>query len=75
MDNPFYFGWAAVAPEWASPPHFIHINSVSDTRVEAQAHIGRAWVHDGEPPAQGWKRAYRRGWRCRRVAVKLGDEA
>lgn len=75
MDDPFYFGWAAIAPDWASPPNFIHVSSINDRRVEAQAYIGEAWAKEGETPDQGWQRAYRRGWRCRRVAIRLGDGA
>lgn len=75
MTNPFYFGWAAVAPDWGSPPNFIHIDSVSYRRADAQAEIGEAWARDDETPTQGWKRAYRQGWRCRRVAVRFGGEA
>lgn len=69
--NPFYFGWACVAPNWGSPPNFIHTNSVRARREDAQAEIGEAWAREGETPRQGWKRAYRIGWRCRRVAVRL----
>lgn len=73
MSNPFYFAWACVAPHWASPPYFIYTNTVRDRREDAQACIGAAHARDGETPRQGWKRAYRRGWRCRRVAVRLGE--
>lgn len=74
MSNPFYFGWAAVAPDWGSPPNFIHVDSVRQNRADAQARIGEAWARNGETPMQGWKRAYRSGWRCCRVAIRLGQE-
>jgi len=71
MSNPFYFAWACIAPGWTSPPHYIHTGTVRDRREDAQAEIGEVWALDGETPRQGWKRAYRRGWRCCRVAVRL----
>ena len=73
MSNPFYFGWAAIAPDWGSPPNFVHIDSASSRRSDAQDYIGKAWAREGETPRQGWKRAYRAGWRCRRVAIRLAD--
>lgn len=71
MSNPIYFAWACVAPDWASPPYFIHTGTVRERREDAQAEFGRGWALEGETPRQGWKRAYRKGWRCRRVAVRL----
>jgi hypothetical protein len=70
-DKPYYLGWAAITPKWGYPPMAIHIDSVSDTRVRAQECIGEAWAHEGETARQGWKRAYRAGWRAKRVAVRL----
>lgn len=74
MSDQYDFGWACVAPDWATPPNFIHVGSVRHSRELAQEHIGKSWAKEGETPRQGWKRAYRAGWRCRRVAVKLAGE-
>ncbi len=72
MTNPFYFAWACVAPDFASPPNFILTNSIRHNRVSSQEYLGEAWAREGETNRQGWKRAYRHGWRCRRVAIRLG---
>lgn len=74
MSNPFYFAWACVAPDDASPPNFLNTNSVRDMRSQSQDYLGEAWAHEGETARQGWRRAYRQGWRCRRVAIRLGGE-
>lgn len=65
------FAWAAIAPDWASPPNFIHEGSVRLTRQEALEYIGSAWVRPGSNDwRDGWRRAYRRGWRCERVVIR-----
>jgi hypothetical protein len=73
MSNPFYFGWACVSPDDASPPNFILTNSVRNDRSSSQAYLGEAWAHEDETPHQGWRRAYRWGWRCKRVAIRLAS--
>jgi hypothetical protein len=60
--------WAALAIH-GSPRPFLHAGSVRGTRRETQTYIGDAWRHEDETPAQGWKRAYRAGWRAIRVEV------
>jgi hypothetical protein len=51
-------------------PHpFIHDASIRSARAEAQSILGEAWAHDDETARQGWKRAYKAGWRCIRVEV------
>lgn len=66
--------WAAVALH-GNPRPFIHNGSVRSSRADAQEFIGSAWKREGETIAQGWKRAYRRGWRAVRVVVEVYDEA
>lgn len=73
MDVEPEFAWACVATH-GNPRPFIHSNAVRATRVDAQAYIGQAWAREDETERQGWKRAYRRGWRCVRVVVRVwGD--
>lgn len=62
------FAWACACTD-GSPHPFIHENSVRTNRRDAQACLGEAWRHEGETVEQGWKRAYRRGWRCIRVLI------
>lgn len=61
--------WAGFCTD-GHPYPFINIYSVRATRREAQAHIGNAWRREGETVEQGWKRAYRNGWRAIRVEVR-----
>ncbi len=63
--------WACFATD-GRPYPFIHSNSVSDTREDAQMYMGGTWVHDDETWQQGWRRAYRHGWRCVKVTVSAG---
>lgn len=60
--------WAACTLD-GYPCNFINTGSVRATRTEAQAYIGDAWRLEHETIAQGWKRAYRSGWRCIKVKV------
>lgn len=62
------FAWAAIAPDWASPPNFIHEGTVRRSRKEVQELIGGTLTDD---PRKGWKIAYRRGWRCKRVVIRI----
>jgi hypothetical protein len=66
--------WAAQAPDWASPPRYLSPNTVRRTRADAQAASGEVWAESGETPAEGWKRAYRAGWRVVRVRVIAEDD-
>lgn len=63
--------WAAIAPEWANPPFFIHTGAVGFTRREVHNSIGSAWSRQGETWREGWRRAYRRGWRVKRVEIRV----
>lgn len=68
MQFPEEFAWACACI--AGMPHpFIHENSIRSSRADAQSCLGRAWMREGETLRQGWKRAYRNGWRCIRVRV------
>lgn len=60
--------WGALAIN-GSPYPFIHTGSIRSLRAETQAYIGETWRRPGETIEQGWKRAYRFGWRCIRVQV------
>lgn len=62
------FAWACACTQ-GSPYPFIHENSVRRTRCESQCTLGAVWAREGETFMQGWKRAYRRGWRCIRVKI------
>lgn len=59
------WGWACAFPE----TDFIHEGTVRRVRAEAIERIGHAWARDDETPQQGWRRAYRKGWRCIRVTI------
>ncbi len=62
--------WAAFCP-FGSPRPFIHVGSVRRTRKEVHECIGAGWARAGDVPAQGWKRAYRAGWRAVRVFIDV----
>lgn len=74
MTKPEY-AWACISPNLPSRSGFIHNGTVRDTRVDAQEQIGRVWARHGETCQQGWKRAYRAGWRCKRVVIQVNGEA
>lgn len=61
-------GWACVATH-GKPHPFINQNTVRPFRSEAQECIGQAWMRRDETPEQGWRRAYRAGWRAVRVEI------
>lgn len=67
--------WAAIAPEWATPPRFIHDGLIRNRRDQIVDAMGAAWRRDNESVRQGWKRAYRHGWRIKRVRITLCGEA
>ena len=52
------------------PRPFIHTTRVSWHAHEARAYIGVAWARAGETVQQGWRRAYKAGWRLIRVEVR-----
>jgi hypothetical protein len=60
--------WAAFCTD-GYPGPFINNGSVRATRVAVQEYIGDNWRLEGETPQQGWKRAYRNGWRAIKVEV------
>lgn len=62
--------WAAFCT-FGSPRPFIHTGAVNSTRREVQECIGKDFARSGENPAQGWKRAYRAGWRAIRVTIDV----
>lgn len=61
--------WACVSPDWSG--RWIHDGTVRERRKESQETIGSAWARQGETKMQGWKRAYRSGWRCVRVSLEV----
>lgn len=52
------------------PEPFIHDGSIRSSRAESQDFLGVPWAHGSETARQGWKRAYKAGWRCIRVEVR-----
>lgn len=63
--------WACFCP-FGRPYPFIHENSVRSTRADAQEYLGTTRAQDDETWRQGWRRAYRSGWRCIKVTVSAG---
>lgn len=68
------FAWAAIALQGIPRPFLLN-SSVRATRAEVQEFIGSVWSYEGETIQQGWRRAYRRGWRAVRVVVEVSNEA
>lgn len=64
------YGYAAFA-EHGTPSPFLHVDSVKAHARDVREYMGAAWAHDEETPRQGWKRAYRAGWRVAPVIVRL----
>lgn len=60
--------WAAFATH-GSPRPFIHVHSVGPYREGVQRYVGKVHAREGETWRQGWRRAYRKGWRAIRVLV------
>lgn len=60
--------WAAFCIDGCPRP-FIHSGAVFAQRAAVQEYIGDAWRQEDETTAQGWKRAYRNGWRAIKVEV------
>lgn len=69
-----------IQPEWAwaalciqgKPRPFINPYSVRVYRQDVHEHIGGYHrLREGETWREGWKRAYREGWRAVRVRVTL----
>jgi len=60
--------WALQWPEWTDPSYQIDPVTGS-TRADITKRGGRSFMFDGETPQQGWKRAYRKGYRAVRVTV------
>jgi hypothetical protein len=68
------YGWAAFHPG-GMPEPFIHSGAVRSYAREVRDYIGEAWRrHSGETHAQGWRRAYRAGWRVIRVQISPAGE-
>ena len=61
--------WACVALHGCPEP-FIHSGTVRSLRADSQECLGNAYARENETLRQGWKRAYRDGWRCQRVIVE-----
>lgn len=59
--------WAIQAPDWASPPHWLHDGCIRRTRAEA---IDAFCEPMGVTRVKGWKHLYGRGWRAVRVTVE-----
>ena len=72
--------WVCVAIH-GKPRPFVHSNTVRDRRKASQECIASAFTHPGEAfskgwISKGWKRAYRKGWRCVRVIISIkGDQS
>lgn len=64
--------WAAFHPDGIPRP-FIHSGAIGSRRRDVHEKIGSAYQRDGETIMQGWRRAYRFGWRAVRVTVILRD--
>ena len=60
--------WACVATQYSDKP-WLNEYSVRARRADSQERLGNAWRKEGETIQQGWRRAYRKGWRCIRVKV------
>lgn len=60
--------------KWASvflgePTPFIHM--VDDRQSVLRLDLGEAWRNKGETAKEGWKRAYKGGWRILPVNVAI----
>lgn len=51
-------------------PAFINTYHISPTQQPIREDIGRMHAKSGETVTQGWRRAYREGWRIIRVEVR-----
>jgi len=70
------FAWAMAwsdASDAARP--FIVVSTVALTRKDVIANVGQQFARNGEPPREGWRRAYRQGARAIRVAVSPAFDA
>jgi hypothetical protein len=63
------FCWAAFCT-FGVPRPFILPSGVRSHAALVREHLGEVWAQDGETPSQGWRRAYRAGWRVIRVKVE-----
>lgn len=65
--------FAAVRREAGGRPYIsrYHLHAYASGVRE---NVGRAFARVGETPAQGWKRALKRGWRVERVEVCLEQQ-
>ena len=66
------FGWAAFATD-GYPRPYILVQTCASTRKDVCKYVGEAWAKPGETWRQGWKRAYRNGFRAIRVVVRPFD--
>lgn len=69
MNKPVTYGWAV-----KYPPNFVYFDfdiwAVKGTREAAQKVFGYSFRKDTKESWRiGWRRAYRRGFRCVRVVV------
>lgn len=60
--------WCAYCTQ-GRPAPFLHVNTVRDRQAPVRDKIGDFWRREGETLQQGWKRAYRAGWRVVKVKV------
>lgn len=63
-----YQAWAAQTPDYVSYSGSI-LFMVADHRDDVIRYVGEAWMRDGENYRQGWRRAYRQGYRAVKVNV------
>lgn len=64
------FAWGALALH-GNPYPFILTGSVKPTREDTQRYMADAWALPAHTIwQQGWKRAYRKGWRAVRVKIE-----
>lgn len=65
--------WAAVCFV-GQPRPFIHEDTTRTSVADTRQCIGKHYAREGETWQQGWRRAFRCGWRCRRVLVTLTEQ-
>lgn len=69
MSKGTFSAWVIVSYRFKYP--YIITDSLRYRRRESQAIVGAWYQKDGETLAQGWRRAYRMGCRCRTVICEV----
>lgn len=64
-------GWVCVAPAGKKTPAWVAGFTYKRRRDQSQASIAEFFAKEGETTQQGWKRAYRRGYRCARAVISV----